>query len=234
METSYVEILGEASYTERVRHYPVSVDLEVMYPVTESEDIHARFASLDQRFTSAVAPFRSSFTSVEDGGTKFDLVSDGRTQRSRRLSRRYLFMAESPDAQDRLIAAVSCLAAGKAETVEVSVRQPFFECGKEEIDRAHRDAVADAQAKANVVARAARGQVGRVLSVRQLALRQRSSGAFGDSDWWGDLERFTPEFHIGGRGELDAGEPTRTIYVRFLVRFELLRDETGKAKTRRG
>src|SRR5207247_3011355 len=102
---------------------------------------------------------------------------------------------------------------------------PFFESAREEIDRAHRDAVAEARSKAAVVASAAEGCVGRVLSARQLALRQRSSGAFGDNDWWGDLERFTPVFHIGGRGELDAGEPTRTIYVRFLVRFELLPNE---------
>ena len=122
------------------------------------------------------------------------------------------------EARDRLVELVSGLPSGKQETVDVMVGQPIFDAATEAMQHAYYGAIEDAHAKAAVIARASGGRVGRVLSARQMPEDRNVSGALGDESLWGG-------FHVGGGGRtLDADEPTRKVFVRFLVRFELIHD----------
>lgn len=230
METAYIEVLGESSYIEEVVRFPLSVDVEIVVPLLDSAEIAGRFADLDDRFTSAVAGFRKSFTSVEHGGTRVREVYVDKKEKMRGMERRYLFVATSPEVQERLISTVGTIRIKSGENISVAVRQPLFEPDPKAVAKAHGEAIQDASARAAVVAEAAGGEVGVVIHARQLAFAKRSSGAFGDSDWWGGSDRFSESFHIGsvGRGELNTTEPTRTIFVRYLVRFGL--EKGGKRR----
>jgi hypothetical protein len=233
METAFIDIVGQSSYTERARHYPISAQLEVMLAFGDVDDIHERFRAWEERFTAAIAPLRSTLAAVEDGGTKFeiklDTLAQTGAQRYRRLTRRYRLLAPSSDSRDRLVEVISGLPFTKQETVDVMVPRPIFEASATEIHLANCDAVEDAHAKAAAVARASGGRVGPVLSVRQMPPHPRASGTFGDEDWWGQWD----SVHIGGSGGLESEDPTHPVSVRFLVRFELIHDEPKKKKARR-
>ena len=222
MEPRYIEVLGESHYVESVRLYCVTVDVSVTLRVEEAANIRQQFDALDSRFSEAILPIREIFSSVEDGGAEVGSHHDRRNNPCRRWSRRYLFKVGSAGDRNLLIETVSSIPGDPAEAVEATMSQPLFEALPEEAARAHKEAVEEARVKAAAVAVASGGRVGEVLSARQLALSMRSSGAYGDSDWWGDIDRFVPLRHIGGRGSLNADEPSRLIFVRFLVRFELL------------
>lgn len=225
METSFIEVAGQAFFTEHAQQFPVSVQLEVMLPISDAEDIHERFTAWDERFAGAIAAVRSQFITIEDGGTKFDIKLDTLAQsipqRYKRLTRRYRFLAPSAELRDRLVELVSGLPSSKQETVDVMVPQPIFEASTEAVQHALREAVEDAHAKAAVIALASGGRVGKITSARQMPQRVRASGALGDEDWWGDNN----SLHIGGARDIDADDPTRKVCVRFLVRFELIHDE---------
>jgi hypothetical protein len=222
MDTFFIEIAGQACFTEQARHFPVSVQLEVMLPIADADDIHERFKAWDTRFTEAIEPLRSLFASIEDGGSKFDIKLDTQAQvvtQRKRLTRRYRFIATSSEARDRLVELVSGFPSGKQETVDVMIGQPIFDAATEAKQQANYDAIEDAHAKAAVIARASGGRVGRVLSARQMPEDRNVSGALGDESLWGG-------FHVGGGGRtLDADEPTRKVFVRFLVRFELIHND---------
>lgn len=224
MDAPFIEVAGQSSFTELARHFPVSVQLEVMSPITNADDIHERFTAWDTRFTEAIEPLRSLFTSIQDGGSKFDIKLDTQAQvvtQRKRLTRRYRFIASSSEARDRLVELVSGFPSGKQEIIDLMIGQPVFDATTEAMQQAHYDAIEDAHAKAAVVARASSGRVGRVLSARQMPEDRNASGALGDESLWGG-----GGFHIGGGGHtLDAGEPTRKVCVRFLVRFELIYDD---------
>jgi hypothetical protein len=234
METAFIDIVGQGSYTEQARYYPVSAQLEVMVPVADSEDIQGRFQVWDEQFTATVAPLRSQFTAVEDGGTKLDIKVDtlaqSLAQRYKRLTRRYRFVAPSAGLRDRLVEAISGIPFSKEQTVDIMIPPAVFEASAADVQRANCDAVEDAHAKAASVARTAVGRVGRILSARQMPPHLRASGAMGDEDWWGQWD----SFHIGGGGPLETTAPTRLVSVRFLVRFELVYDKPTKKAARRG
>src|SRR5437762_995756 len=80
MDTSFIEVAGQACFTEQARHFPVSVQLEVVLPIADADDIHERFTAWDTRFTEAIQPLRSLFASIEDGGSKFDIKLDPQAQ----------------------------------------------------------------------------------------------------------------------------------------------------------
>jgi hypothetical protein len=233
MDTAFIDIVGQRSYTEQARYYPISAQLEVMLSLADADDIHERFRAWDERFTALITPLRSGLASVEDGSTKFDIKLDtlaqSITQRYKRLTRRYRLLASSSDSRDRVVEAISGLRCTKQETVDVMIPRPIFEASATDIHRANADAVEDAHAKAAAVARASGGRVGQVLSVRQMPPHLRASGAFGDEDWWGQWD----SVHIGGSPGLEPEDPTRLVGVRFLVRFELIHDEPKKKRVRR-
>jgi len=178
-------------------------------------------ANLENAVLDRLAPLRDRFLSLEDGGREVGFKED-RRKKYRVAKRRLLIKVDALELVKELAELCLCVKNSEDEEVEFDFRQPCFKEKKEEVDVAYTEAIADARAKADVVAKASGVKIAGVQNARQLALKERSSGAFGDSDWWGDADRFAPITHVGGSGGgPKISDPTRTIFVRFLVRFSV-------------
>lgn len=109
------------------------------------------------------------------------------------------------------------------------MRQPEFEPSDEAKATALKDAFLDAERKAKGLAGQIGCALGRVLSVEEGGWAKRSSGFSGDPDWGGDYSRFAAAGAVlmaagptaAEAPEIELQRPTRSIFVKCRVRFEL-------------
>jgi hypothetical protein len=217
----YVEVVGEAEYTEAVERVLVDVDFLV-----ESPNHKTALDDLSRYVAKAVE-------ALEAGGLQKDEIHDGGIDLFRlwfvkkgRRTARHRIMLQTAD-EKRVTAA--CLALEsipkrKNWSFNIRTRQPVFTAGSEIKQAALRRAMVDAREKAVALAEEGGRRLGKALKIKEEGMAERSSGHLGDEDWAGDSTRFAlRRFRAKiAPAEPELQEATRTIWLRCRVRFELL------------
>ncbi len=225
-EIPYIETLGESFYEESPKRYSAVVTITASLLDGDSVEVSRLCGVATNSVSNVLKSFQSKLESISSGGAKFDTVTNNRGATIISLERRYIVASQIYEHVDDLIVDLAELVLPEHCTIDCRPNQPEYEPTNEQKQQAYSKAVIDARANAEASLHGSSQKSGSVLSIKQLALSKRSSGAFGDDDWWGDSDRFTARIHVGGRGgELNLNEPSRVIFVRFLVRFALVNRE---------
>ena len=223
----YVEVVGEGQYDEEVRVFVLELTLRVSATMSVTaarrDDILTRRCL--QALTAAGGLRRDE---IEDAGVNLWRPWWGGRKARDELIHRLVIRC---DDRVRLAKALSAVekSTGRGKTVGFNMRQPVFDAKPEVRDAALRGALAAARRKSEALASECGASVGRVLLIEEEGSAVRPSGAIGDDDWFGDAGRFDMArrrisgLRAAGPEPEPLESPSRTVWVNYRVRFELLR-----------
>jgi hypothetical protein len=219
----FIEVLGESSFQEKAVSFPFEIEITASQKIEEDGNLENRLLNLEKQVDAVISQSKPELLEIADGGRRLTLYEHGRIKK-RVVSHKYLLSAKSSEIIDVLLRDVVNISTDEGESIVLTSKKPIFLANDEDVKIARKQAYKTAYDHAEVIAKEADTTLKGIISVKQLASGVRSSGAYADSDWSGDSDRFQ-SFHVGssGDGTLNLSEPTRTIFVRYLIKFELER-----------
>ena len=233
----YIDVIGEGQFRETVSRFVADVVLQVRAAKDETA-----FVEIGELSREAISILRGSGITddeIVEGGSDFQQPWYRKKQIGQAVQRTVILKVADFGRLNRALEKLEPLQSRNKErkTISIAMRQPVFDSEIRAKCAALASAFCDAQEKANELAVKAGGKLGKLLQVEEGGLAKRNSGFSGDSDWWGDSSRFGPAFGGavvmaagGGSGmsesnaesAFDPQTPTRDIFVKCRVRFELL------------
>ncbi len=226
----YIEVVGEGEFLEIATRFIAEVVLEVRAAKDETA-----LAELPELFRDAVAALRDAGIADEEiveGGTNFRQPWFWKKQVGQNAARKIVLKVKDFVRLNGALDKLEPLQSRNKErkTVRVEMRQPEFDASSGAKATALAMAFQDAREKAQKLAATMTGKLGKVIHCEEGAWAKRNSGFSGDEDWGGDYSRFAMGGGIimaGPAGaaaepEAELQKPTRTIFVKCRVRFELL------------
>jgi hypothetical protein len=225
-QNSFIEVLGESFYQEKAFSFPFQIQLKIVQKVEDTFNLRESLSKLENLVIEILDQHKSELLEVANGGIEFENSEYNRIKQ-RIISRKYLCSADTYKTIASILEKVMDITTTKDESITLNPKQPKFVAETKDIDNARAQAIASAREHAEFLAQQAKSQLGSVISIRQLASKSRSSGAFSDTDWRGDSDRFE-NYHVGGTVEGSAGsvssdlsDPMRTIFLRYLIQFAI-------------
>ena len=219
-ETHFIEVLGESSFIESPVIYPVEMEINLAAPQEEKNQLFDRFTQIESPALLLLENHKNDLKKLADGGRRLRF-NQKRSGIETVISRRFILHFNEMKVLDSFWGKVLEFNSDDKQYITFEPSPLLFRADKEHEQRAHEQALLAARERADCLAKASNLSLGRLISAKQLALRERESGAYSDEDWWGDAERFRDFYFIGSSGSVEIDEPERVIYVRYLVRFEV-------------
>jgi uncharacterized protein YggE len=225
----YIEVIGEGQFEEMASRFIAAVVLEVRASKDETA-----LAEVSELFREAIVALNDTGITEEEiveGGTDFYRPWYWKRSVGQNAARRILLKVKDFARLNRALEKLEPLQSRNKErkTVTVDMRQPEFDASSEAKAAALAMAFQDARDKAQRLAATMSGRLGRVIHAEEGGWAKRSSGFSGDEDWGGDSSRFAMGggFVLAAAGaaaesEPELQKPTRMIFVKCRVRFELL------------
>ena len=225
---SYIEVTGQSSLVEQVTTYRADLSLSV------------RAAQADTAISEAGALRDDCIRVLKSSGIDPDEMSEGGNtiwqpwfwKKSKPgQERAFKILIACSDAK-RLYTALDALQPifeHQRYTLSVSTLKPQFEASDAERTAAHAAALADARAKAQLIASESGVRLSFISQVEELGTAVGRSGAYGDEDWGYGMRAAG-----GGSGgdeepvyvELEGAK--RISKIRYRVRFGIVAAETAK------
>jgi uncharacterized protein YggE len=226
----YIEVTGEGRYVEIAARFVAEISVEVR--AAKQETAMDEAAAL---WKSALATLRSAGIAEEEiveGGTGYFHPWYWKKKVGQTASRKIILKVSEFGRLNRALEELEPLQERDRKTINVSMRQPEFATSTEAKTEALRVAYRDAHEKAKALCGEMTKRLGGVIHAEEGGWSKRASGFSGDEDWWGDSGRFGPAAGGGlflsaaaptaGEPEITPENPSRTIFVKCRVRFEIL------------
>lgn len=222
-ESNFIEVLGEASFIETPDLYSVKMEINLTAPQEEKNQLSERFSNIEQPALSLLEKHRNDLTKLEDGGRRLRF-NEKRGGIETVISRSFILHFRKMKVLNEFWGEVLAFNSDENQYITFEPSSPVFRADKDHEQKAHEKALIAARDRAESLAMASSLRLGDLVSAKQLALKRGESGAYSDEDWWGEGERFRDFYFIGSSGFVEVDEPERTVYVRYLVRFEIKPD----------
>ena len=225
-QNSFIEVLGESFYQEKAFSFPFEIKFKVVQNLEDTFNLRESLSKLEKLVVEILDQHKPELLEVANGGIEFENSEYNRIKQRVILSK-YLCSASSYKTIAFIVEKIMNITTTKDESLTLNPKQPKFAAETTDVDNARAQAIASARDHAEFLAQQAKVQLGSAISIRQLASKSRSSGAFSDTDWRGDSDRFE-NYHVGGTVEGSAGsdssdltDPVRTIFLRYLIQFAI-------------
>ncbi len=224
----YIEVVGEGRYVEKAVRFVAEILVEV------------RAAKQETALDEAASLWKSVLNTLQNAGITEEEIIEGGTDYYRSwywkkkvgqtAARKIILRISDFGRLNRALEELEPLQDRDRKKISVNMRQPEFDASADAKAEALRAAYRDAYEKAKGLCSEMGRSVGGVLHVEEGGWAKRSSGFSGDEDWWGDSGRFGAAAGVmlaagapsSGEPEISLENPTRTIFVKCRVRFEIL------------
>ena len=224
----YIEIIGEGSYVEEAALFVADVSVEVRAAQKET--------AFDEANEFAKEVIRTLMLS---GIEQEELVEAGsgyfrpwylRKKAGKTAVRKVTLKVPDLSRLYAALEAIEPLRKVERRSLDVHMRQPVFETSSDAKAAALKDAFNEAKYKGLELANEMGCDLGPVIYFEEGRSSRRSSGFSGDADWWGDSDRFSGgavmvaaarEATTDDDDGITLQSPTRSIWVKCLVRFQI-------------
>ncbi|QUY41457.1 SIMPL domain-containing protein [Acaryochloris marina] len=222
MSKKYIEVVGEGSYQECPEQVVLDVELSVRSAKEESAGKGNRKiadALVNELLESGLTKKEIYFGGRESFVPWWKRKKAGQETRTKItiISSRRELVYQATEQINRYID-------NKRITVEVSERQPVYKAPEDAEFEALEAALKNAREKAVHLAQSASCVLGEVLEIEEWKRNTRSSGSYGDPDWWGDSGAMMGAAGSAGFDDEPASYlqgSNRTVYVKLRVRYEI-------------
>ena len=223
----YIEITGEGSYTEDAARFVTEVSVEVR--AAKKERAFEETNDFLQEIVQTLVASGIESSEIVEGGASYFRPWYLRKKAGQTAVRKVILKVTELPRLYSALEALEPLRKVERRSLDIHMRQPEFESSSTAKAAALKAAFTDAKAKASELAAEMGCELGPVIQVEEGRSARRSSGFSGDEDWWGDSDRFAGGgLAVAVGGDAGAGEeaaalenPTRTIWVRCRVRFQI-------------
>lgn len=229
----YIEVIGEGQFSETASCFVANVVLEVRAAKNDTA-----FAEVGELCREAVKLLRDSGitdSEIVEGGSDLHVPWYWKKEAGQTAQRTIILKVADFGRLNNAIEMLEPLQSRNKErkTIRIDMRQPVFESDSKTKAAALGVAFRDARDKAEELAIKSGGKLGRVIHIEESGWAKRNSGFGGDTDWDGDQSRFgfgggtvvlAASSGVGTDTEekFDPQKPTRDIFMKCRVRFELL------------
>ncbi|MCA9094284.1 MAG: SIMPL domain-containing protein [Planctomycetaceae bacterium] len=225
----YIEVIGEGSFIETASRFIAEVTLEVR--AAKDETALRDVADLWTEALTTLLEAGITEEEIVEGGTAVRLPWYWKKQVGQNASRKIILKVADFGRLNHALELLEPLQSRSKErkTISINMRQPEFTDSEDAKATALSDAFTDARKKASRLAITMNCILGTPLQVEEGTHAKRNSGFSGDEDWGGDFSRYAMGggAFLGAPGaaaiepEPELQRPTRTIFVKCRVRFEL-------------
>lgn len=223
MQDNYIEVIGEAQYSEEPDTWIIDVILNIQ---TANEDA---LIAESREYKNKLVNILLSNGIIEDelfyAGT--DLYTPWWKKNRVGLNASHKVTIRTRDrykAYKALEKVEELNKISKRIVVQIDERKPFFKANDKEILNARNEACKNASIKAKDLAEAFNMDVGSPIEIQEIDKGSRASGNYGDSDWGGvyTVACASPRSindEVDNEVQLKGNE--RVIYLRYRIKFAL-------------
>lgn len=168
-----------------------------------------------------------------DGGMEVWRPWYGKKKTGKQVWYRLTVKHQNIDLINSAVSSLEPLLANQRYSFTLDMKQPVFKPEADGVEKALKQAYANASQKARILALSAGVTLGGVLQIEELSKAKRNSGAYGDEDYWGDEGRYggTGGIAFSGAAEKPAiRSPKRTVWLRYRIRFEVMPKDSFSGK----
>jgi uncharacterized protein YggE len=225
----YIEVIGEGQYVEQAARFVAEIAIEAR--ATKQQTAVDGTGDLWQSVLAALDESGIEDDEVVEGGTDLYEPWFWRKKAGSAAIRKIILKVADFERLNRALGLLEPLQKAGRKSITIDMRQPEFDATAESKTGALKLAYVEARQKATQLVEEMDATLGKVVHVEEGQWSKRASGFSGDADWWGDSGRFGPAAGgvaiAGAPGEdesqpIGLQNPTRTIYVKCRVRFELV------------